>query len=409
MSRVLLTHIGKPRQSQENAKNALVAEYATTTYALNDHRFTTPMMGFGLADATRPDRVVMLGTTGSAWSSLVGVSLNLGYCPEADMDSALTLMGELEALEAKDVMTPAWLTVLSERLTHWLQVAVKCQLTPYLERTPRRDTATYLKALDEVIKPCDQLAIDVTHGLRYHPMLALLAAQYFGIMKNTTLEAIYYGAFDRKSVDDITPVLRLDGMLDVLDWVQALNSFDKDGDYGVFAGLLEQDAVPQDICASMRQAAYFERVTNASQAKQKLTPLRQYTFDADTQPLAELFASALKARTDWASVSSRGNAELRLAEEYLARGDYLRAVIYAQEGYISKRIDLERGDPNDFDHRDEISKGDDLPNAFRTLKKLRNTLVHGLRNKDHKLARQQQDEKSLKNTIKQLIGDIRQG
>ncbi|AVI62969.1 TIGR02221 family CRISPR-associated protein [Halomonas sp. GFAJ-1] len=408
MSHVLVTHLGKPRLPHGVTDGpSQVRDYVDAKYSLDGHTFETPMIGFGLIDRVKPNRVIMLGTTGSAWSSAVGVCMNREICP-ADDEHAWALMDDLLALEKADAMSATLLETLSAFLSHWLNLSVTCQLVPYVEENPRQDTARYLKALDDVIHPEERLSIDVTHGLRYHPMLALVAAQYFASLRQTQLEAIYYGAFDRMK-EGVAPVLRLDGMLDVLNWVQALNSFDKDGDYGVFAGLLEQDGVAQDVCASIRQAAFFERVTNASQAKQKLTPLRQYTFDAEAEPLAELFAPALRERTDWASVSSRGNAELRLAEEYLGRGDYLRAVIYAQEGYISKRIDLERGNPNDFDHRDEVSRGDDLPTAFRTLKKLRNTLVHGLRNTDKKLARQQQDESSLKNTIKQLISEIKQG
>lgn len=409
MSHVLITHLGKPRLPDGVTPGpGQVRDYMDATYSLDGHTFQTPMIGFGLIDLIKPDRVVMLGTTASAWSSAVGVCMNLEICP-ADDEDAWALMDELLPLEGADAMTAAELDKLSAFLTHWLKKPVRCQLVPYVEDNPRQDTARYLKALDAVIAPEEHLSIDVTHGLRYHPMLALVAAQYFASIRKTQLDAIYYGAFDRRQ-EGVAPVLRFDGMLEVLNWVQALNSFDKDGDYGVFAGLLEQDGVSQDVCESIRQAAFFERVTNASQAKQKLTPLRQYHFDAEAEPLAELFAPALRERTDWASVSSRGNAELRLADEYLGRGDYLRAVIYAQEGYISKRIDLERGNPNDFDHRDEISQGNDLPTAFRTLKRLRNTLVHGLRDeKDKKLARQQQDEASLRNTIKQLIREIKQG
>ncbi|MGY4878178.1 TIGR02221 family CRISPR-associated protein [Vreelandella aquamarina] len=408
MPHVLITHLGKPRLPHGvNDGPGQVRDYVDAIYSLDGHTFETPMIGFGLIERIKPDRVVMLGTTASAWSSAVGVCMNREICP-ADDEHAWALMDDLLALEKDDAMSASLLESLSAFLTHWLNLPVVCQLVPYVENNPRQDTAHYLKALDAVIAPEERLSIDVTHGLRYHPMLALVAAQYFASLRQTRLEAIYYGAFDRMK-EGVAPVLRLDGMLEVLNWVQALNSFDKDGDYGVFAGLLEQDTVPSETCASMRQAAYFERVTNASQAKQKLILLRQHQFDAETQPLSDLFAPALMERTEWANVAGRGNTELRLAEEYLERGDYLRAVIYAQEGYISKRIFFERGDENDFVHRDQISKADNNPRAFKLLKEVRNALVHGLRNTDKKLRQKLKDEASLKNTIKQLISEIKQG
>jgi hypothetical protein len=38
-------------------------------------------------------------------------------------------------------------------------------------------------------------------------------------------------------------VLRLGGLLAMLDWVDALAPYDKDGDYGVFAPLLAADGM----------------------------------------------------------------------------------------------------------------------------------------------------------------------
>lgn len=259
-----------------------------------------------------------------------------------------------------------------------------------------------------MIESEDRLLIDVTHGLRYHPMLGLLAAQYFGVVRQTTLEGIYYGALDRTR-NAVTPVLRLDGMLDVLQWVQALNSFDKDGDYGVFTQLLREDQVPSSVCDSMQQAAFFERVTNASKAREQLTPLRQHEFDLDAQPLAALFSPALKQRVGWSAVSGRGNIELRLAEQYLDRGDYLRAAIYAQEGYISKRLDHERDNIDSFDRRREVLESDGHSMAFYELKKLRNALAHGLRNQDHKMNRMLAREGELQEKMKAILAQLKNG
>ncbi|WP_404296477.1 TIGR02221 family CRISPR-associated protein [Halomonas sp.] len=406
MSRVLLTQIGKPRRTVNNA--GLDIQYDTTTYELDGQQFTTPMMGFGLANLMAPDRMVILGTTGSAWSSLIGVTLD--RLSDVDQDQALELMGELQVLEEQDAMTAEWLERLGDQLSQWHGRPTVCQLTPYLESDPRRDTAAYLKVLDGNIDKEDRLLIDVTHGLRYHPMLGLLAAQYFAMVRQTTLEGIYYGAFDRSEAHGgVTPVLRLDGMLEVLKWVQALNSFDKDGDYGVFPELLKEDQVPPALCSAMEQAAFFERVTNASQAREKLTPLRQHDFDPESQPLAELFSPALQQRIAWSGVSGRGNIELRLAEQYLERRDYLRAAIYAQEGFISKRLDHERDNVDNFERRREVLDNRDNPMAFKELKRLRNALAHGLRNPDLALARLLQNESELQAKLKALLADLKNG
>lgn len=147
MSRVLLTQIGKPRRPE--GLPGVDAQYQTTTYELDGQQFTTPMMGFGLADLLKPDRMVMLGTTGSTWSALVGVTIE--HLPEAEQEAALDIMAELEALEGADQVTAKWLEVLGEQLSRWYKRPVICQLTPYLENDPRHDTAAYLRVLDGVV------------------------------------------------------------------------------------------------------------------------------------------------------------------------------------------------------------------------------------------------------------------
>ena len=43
-------------------------------------------------------------------------------------------------------------------------------------------------------------------------------------------------------IGQLTPVLRLTGMLRMLDWVDALSAYEKGGDYGGFAPLLRDEA-----------------------------------------------------------------------------------------------------------------------------------------------------------------------
>ncbi|MBK1736257.1 TIGR02221 family CRISPR-associated protein [Halorhodospira abdelmalekii] len=408
MPRVLITHIGKPREEKTNTEpSSLVPHYQETTYEINGEKFTTPMIGFGLAETTKPDRIIFLGTPGSSWASLIDVSRFLGNCPREDEEKALELMAELETLEKNDRATAKDLAPLGESLRQWLNLPVICQITPYIESDSRLDTARYLKSLDEVIEPKDCLLIDVTHGLRYHPMLALLSAQYFAMVRETKLEGIFYGAFDRSSADGISPVISLHGMLDVLQWVQALHSFDKDGDYGVFEKLLEEDCVPKEVCASMGRAAFFERTSNAAKAKKHLNPIKNYKFNEKIEPLAELFSSALQERLNWSDATGRGDLEIRLAHEYLKRRDYIRAAAYTQEGYISKRLYQEKEDIDDYEKRKKLSDSEENED-FKTLKKIRNSLVHGQRN-NGRISRLLGDEESLEKEIKKLMKKLKTG
>ncbi|MEH6577385.1 MAG: TIGR02221 family CRISPR-associated protein [Amphritea sp.] len=391
MSHVLITQIGKPLGN--------FGEYEETTYRFGESTFTTPMISYGLVQALSPDQVVFLGTSGSAWSSLISMS--------DAIEGADDIYLSLNEKESADAISDADLTELAAILSRSLNCQAHCRVIPYLESNPVVDSAAYLQKVSETITPGDEITLDITHGLRYHPMLALVAAQYLRVTLKANIRGIYYGNHERRDIDGCSPVLSLDGMLGILDWVSALNSFDKDGDYSVFADLMAQDGVEPALCKTIQQAGYYERTSNATKAKEQLTLLRQHQFSAENTPLTHLFDHSLRARTEWSGKQGRGNNEFRLAELYLERADYLRAALYAQEGFISKGLELNRENLNDFDSRSEYNKACDLQ-AYKDLRSLRNAMAHGVASSDKKTLKILQDQEVLRARLKKLIQQLQQ-
>jgi CRISPR-associated Csx2 family protein len=395
MRKILISQIGKPQGKS--------GEYKVTTFELNGKQFTTSMISLGLIDELQPDEIAFLGTTASAWSALPGM-VNLDN-PDIEQ------IERLEVLEGQDKHTDqfsAELAALAAQLSKHYQRPVQCCLIPYMDgEHTQRQTAEYIQVIQRLTPPGSSVFLDVTHGLRYHPMLALLSAVYIATTKDVQIKSILYGALERKSSDGIAPVIRLDSLLTVIHWITALHSFDKDGDYGVFVELMRSDGVNKELLNDFEKAAFFERVSNSVQAKERLRQFNQNQFDAST-PLTQLFADQLKLRIGWINVPGRGNSEFRLAREYLKRKDYLRAAIYAQEGYISKNLERDNALVNDYQTREDFSINAKHSDAFRQLKKIRNAMAHGLPSDNSQaktaLSNAANLDKALRSLIKQLEG-----
>ena len=75
----------------------------------------------------------------------------------------------------------------------------------------------------------DEIIFDITHGFRSIPMLALTVLNYAKVLKNIKIKGIYYGAFDAKDEEGVTPVFNLSVYDEILEWSQAVNSFLKYG------------------------------------------------------------------------------------------------------------------------------------------------------------------------------------
>jgi len=63
-----------------------------------------------------------------------------------------------------------------KQLARQLGVPVDCLLIPYAR--DEAEQAEILRRLASVVQPGERLRIDVTHGFRHLPMLALVAARY---------------------------------------------------------------------------------------------------------------------------------------------------------------------------------------------------------------------------------------
>lgn len=368
--------------------------YRTAHYRF-DAGFTreVPFFGLALAEYVQPDRLILLGTAASMWDVFfIGETT-------ADDEELIPLM---EAAAAGTV-DQAMLTSHAARLAERIGYPVSCQLIPFA-----RDEAEQVAILSELavsITEGEQVVLDVTHAFRHLPMLALVAARYLQHVRKVQVQDIYYGALEMTEGGD-TPVLRLGGMLKMLDWVDALSSYDKDGDYSVFSTLLAADGLPEERARALESAAFQERVNHIEGARQKLSA----SLDAIANikgPVGSLFRPELEARVAWVRKPERSQRELALADAYLVRRDYLRCTIFLLEGLITREVYRRKGIGNAFKEREEAGKalGQD-DKRFRKLQSLRNALAHGQRSQDDETAKLLADENALRNALKRFIRDF---
>ncbi len=95
----------------------------------------------------------------------------------------------------------------------------------------------------------DQIVLDITHGFRSLPMLAIVLLNYAGFLKQTTIRGIYYGAFEALGpaykVKDMpieernAPVFNLTGFDALLQWSFGADNFVTYGNPARINALLE--------------------------------------------------------------------------------------------------------------------------------------------------------------------------
>jgi CRISPR-associated Csx2 family protein len=397
MTHTLISFLGRVPKTEDG--------YRMTRYQFDDVLDEpTAFIGWSLRRRLNTDRLVILGTAGSMWDHLFEKDFVLGV--EAE-DERLALQ---VATETRTV-TAALLAPLAPLLTQRLGCDVRLVLIPYCR--DEVEQLELLRLMAEEVNPGDQVSLDVTHGFRHLPMLAMLSALHLRQVKNAKIAGIWYGAFDPDTKE--APVYNLGGLIRIADWIGALHIFDKDGDYGVFAELMEQDGVSVEKANHLRRGAFFERTSNAHEARSRLR-----NFDAVLESglpgVSALFADQLQTRIRWYKGQDLYDWQRELAIEYLGHGDYIRSVIFALEGFETSLIDLEQQEePWNFFHRekavqeywDGLRGQQTLREDYGFLNGLRNALAHGTRPKDNylgrKIERALSDPKLLKEELQRLI------
>ena len=88
----------------------------------------------------------------------------------------------------------------------------------------------------------EDVAFDITHGLRSFPLLGLLVAAFLRSGLEVNVRAVLYGAFDVRDQNTIphrTPMFDLTTQLTLLEWAVAADRFNRTGDARYLASLVK--------------------------------------------------------------------------------------------------------------------------------------------------------------------------
>lgn len=379
MPTILITFLGK------------TDNYDTIPYQFTDGTPSEEESNFHFALRTylSPDKTVVLGTPSSTWHSLFQKE---GETPDEYRDTRNRLQRIVKDNEDYPIeqeqdlkQTDEWQALAAFLATTYSETEIG--IIPYGQN--EQEQIDILQKVNEFVAVGDTVYLDITHGFRHLPMLVVLVALYLQRTKQVTIKGIYYGASELcgKGGSDYAPVLELQGLLRIAEWVSGLDQFGKDGDYSVFADLLEKDNFKGT--KKLKKAAFFERNFNIEDAQKVLSEVHP-TLD-QLNGLSGLFQKPLQYQLDWHQQDGENPyaRQYDRAQFFFKNRDYIRAVAFAFEAYITKNM---TANYHDYKEREKIKNQLlNKNNNFYILRGLRNHLVHG-----HSKDENQMDDKEQK-------------
>ncbi len=164
---------------------------------------------------------------------------------------------------------------------HATALADACTYERLLVPSGRNESEIWdiFERLVEAVPENASLILDVTHGFRSQPLLALTAALYLTAARDVRIEGIYYGAWEARNVtNNETPVFDLTPLRDLIDWSAATRFFVQAGDARPLGSLLRQThkasyKQPSSPYRSKKLSKVGDRLEEITQALALVQPL----------------------------------------------------------------------------------------------------------------------------------------
>jgi len=397
VSHTLISFLGKARKGDGG-------KYRTANYDFEGGSKTTQFFGLGLSEVIKPDTLIVLGTTGSMWDVFYEAFAE----SEQQTDHWLALSESVE----NNAVTEEQLTRCADDLSTKLGVRCLLKLIPYgVNETEQSDI---LKIMAADVHEKDTVSLDLTHGLRHLPMLGLLSAMYLQTAKQVVIEGLYSGALELTDPESkITPVIRLDGLLKISDWISALHGFDKTGDIAPFSDLLQQEGMEPEIANLLKEANFHENTLSITNARKPLKDFTKHT-EGKLSGIASLFSESLNKRISWKDEDSIYLRQRSKSIFYLQQGDYVRAAALGYEAVITQYLKKNNpsADVENYEVRDEVRKTIETQlsksklKSYRLLRNIRNSLAHANRPNKGEIQKILSDESLLQQRLNELFTQL---
>jgi CRISPR-associated Csx2 family protein len=269
-------------------------------------------------------RVVVLGTPGSMWDVLVR------QFGGEDTDLELELWDAAKHNRTTDEL----LGRLARHIRQQSGLAIDLRLIPYVLNLS--EAFALVETVARNVLPGEAAIIDVTHGLRHLAFGLMLGGFVLEDASRGHIAGLTYGARELER-DGAAPVLRLEGLTEIIRWIRGLTSLRGAGDLRPIARLLDDGGghLTHGAASQTFGARTLDLHAAVDNARACLAIIRRRK-----DPIARLFRKALETEIAWSEGKlALSRQQAALAERALAAGDYLGAALMGFEALLSSMME----------------------------------------------------------------------
>ncbi len=386
MAKILISSLGTGQKKD--------GSYNTAKYEINGNIYTTSFIADVLRKEFQIDKLFLVGTKKSIWDEAYRV---FGGTDESYQELLY------EKQDSADVGVD-----LLDKFNKILPTGSKSFIIDYgINEDELWSNFEKFLEIAKYIEDGDELYLDITHSFRSLSLMSFVMTQFASSIsdKNFKIAGVYYGMFEYsfESEDNITPIVDIKILLDIGEWIKAIDAIKNYSDFNHLVRLLEENHIEKDV-----QNTFINLNNNISLAN--IASIRQFiqtaakkikTINSSENKIVKLLAPEILKLVEELEQDRESDFQYTLAQWFYKNKNYALSYIALYEAIITKSCELKNYDVNNHDLREEAKKsiGDDkYGKHFYTkhddsISQIRNTIVHQSNSRKDKV---NQDIRKLK-------------
>lgn len=239
MSKVLISFLGTGAQNKDKAKNDRTYQKANYKFENGDLIENTSFVADALVKHYKIEKVILVGTVKSMWERVYEVFCdNKGIEPDLEYYSSLANCCD-NANNESELVIPN-----KKKLEAAIGTDAHIELIRYgLNKYELDENAKIILGLEKYIEQNDELIVDITHSFRSLPLYLMNLLIYLNNVsqKHISITHITYGMLDISRDLGYTPVVELNNILEINQWITGAYAFKEFGKGYQIAKLLGYD------------------------------------------------------------------------------------------------------------------------------------------------------------------------
>ncbi len=367
MAKILISSIGSGDKSE--------GRYQEAIYRLEGKEYKTTFIADALRRHHGFDKIFLVGTTRSIWDEVCTIF------QASDQD----LCYELYAAKEEGKIDENLLKRLHEQLPFIHPKLIRYGLS---EDELWENFSAYLQIADDIADG-DEIYLDITHSFRSLALMSFVMTRFARSVSEKRFEiaAVYYGMFEyRNENDGKTPVVNLKILVDIADWIEAIEAIKNHSDFRPLVRLMEKSDVEKETRKVLIQLNDTLSLANFVSLKKfiELAAKKIKTIERSQNRIIRLLAPEIFKIVQELDHEKMSDFQFALAKWLYKNNNYALSYIALYEAIITKSCEMKGCDPHGHKNREEEKKSignDRFGKLFYTkypdsISKIRNAIVH---------------------------------